>query len=56
MLVYIDDIVIYLKSFEDHLKHIDLVLKSITKSDLTLSPPKCHLGYCSIGVLGNIVS
>ena len=44
-LVYIDDIVVYLKTFEDHLKHVDLVLKAIAKSGLTLSPPKCHLGY-----------
>jgi hypothetical protein len=44
-LVYIDDIVVYSKSFEDHLKHVDLVLKAIANSGLTLSPPKCHLGY-----------
>ena len=28
-LVYIDDIVVYSKSFTDHLKHVDLVLKAI---------------------------
>ena len=28
-LVYIDDIVIYSKSFEDHLKHVNMVLKAI---------------------------
>jgi hypothetical protein len=55
-LVYIDDIVVYSKSFDDHLKHVDMVLKAITESGLTLSPPKCHLGYRSIVVLGNIVS
>jgi Reverse transcriptase (RNA-dependent DNA polymerase) len=55
-LVYIDDIVVYSKSFEDHLKHVDLVLKAIALSGLTLAPPKCHLGYHSIVVLGNIVS
>jgi hypothetical protein len=56
MLVYIDDIVVYSKSFDDHLKHVDMVLKAIAESGLTLSPPKCHLGYRSIVVLGNIVS
>ena len=55
-LVYIDDIVVYSKSFKDHLKHVDAVLKVIAESGLTLSPPKCHLGYRSIVVLGNIVS
>jgi hypothetical protein len=56
MLVYIDDIVIYSRSFDDHLKHVDMILKAIAKSGLTLSPPKCHLGYQSIVLLGNIVS
>ena len=55
-LVYIDDIVVYSKTFEDHLNHVDLVLKAIADSGLTFSPPKCHLGYQSIVVLGNIVS
>jgi hypothetical protein len=55
-LVYIDDIVVYSQTFKDHLKHVDLVLKAIATSGLTLSPPKCHLGYRSIIVLGNKVS
>ena len=50
-LVYIDDIVIYSCTFEDHLKHVDLML--IANVKITLSPPKCHLGYRSIIVLGN---
>ena len=55
-LVYIDDIVVYSRTFEEHLKHVDLVLKAVAKSGITLSPPKCHLGYRSITVLGNKVS
>ena len=55
-LVYIDDIVIYSRTFEEHLKHVNSVLSTITKSGLTLSPPKCHIGYRSITVLGNKVS
>ena len=55
-LVYIDDIIIYSRMFEEHLKHIDLVLKAIATSGLTRSPRKCHLGYQSIIVLGNKVS
>ena len=55
-LVYIENIVVYSRSFKDHLKHVVLVLKVIAKSGLTLSPPKCHLGYRSIVVLGHIVS
>jgi hypothetical protein len=54
-LVYINDIVVYSRTFKEHLKHIDVVLKAIAASGLTLSPPKCHLGYRSIVVLGNNV-
>jgi hypothetical protein len=55
-LVYIDDIVVYSRTFKEHLKHVDLVLKAIATSGLTLSLPKCHLGYRSIVVLGHKVS
>jgi hypothetical protein len=54
--VYIDDVVVYLCTFEDHLRHVDFVLKAIAESGLTLSPPRCHIGYQSIIVLGNKVS
>jgi hypothetical protein len=55
-LMYIDDIVVYSHTFDNHLKHVDSVLKAIAESRLTLSPPKCHIGYQSIIVLGNKVS
>ena len=52
VLVYIDDIVVYSKTFEDHLVHLDKVLKAIIKVNITLSPPKCHIGYQSLILLG----
>ena len=55
-LVYIDDIVIFSKSFDDHLKHLDLVFKAIAESGITLSPKKCNLGYHSLQLLGQKVS
>jgi hypothetical protein len=55
-LVYIDDIVVYSKSWEDHLQHLDEVLGAIVASGITLSPSKCHFGYTSILLLGQKVS
>jgi hypothetical protein len=55
-LVYIDDIVIYSKTFEDHLEHVDKVLQAITKPGLTLSPKKCNFAYQSLLLLGQRVS
>ena len=55
-LVYIDDIVIFSKSFEEHCQHIETVLKAIGSAKITLSPSKCHFGYQSIMLLGQKVS
>jgi hypothetical protein len=55
-LVYIDDIVIYSRSFEEHIDHLDKVLSAIEKAGITLSPVKCHLFYGSILLLGHKVS
>jgi hypothetical protein len=55
-LVYIDDIVIFSKTFDDHLTHIDSVLKAIGNAQITLSPSKCHFGYESLLLLGQKVS
>ena len=55
-LVYIDDIVVYSATYEDHIGHLDKVLTLIEQSGLTLSPTKCHLFYGSILLLGHKVS
>lgn len=55
-LVYIDDIVVYSKSYEEHIDHLDAVLGAIEKSGITLAPTKCHLFYSSILLLGHKVS
>ena len=55
-LVYIDDIVIYSKTYEEHIDHLDKVLEAIELSGITLSPVKCHLFYSSILLLGHKVS
>jgi hypothetical protein len=55
-LVYIDDIVVYSKTYEEHIDHLDLVLGPIEKAGITLSPAKCHLFYSSILLLGHKVS
>jgi hypothetical protein len=55
-LVYIDDIVIYSKSYEDHIDHLDKVLQAIAAANITLSPSKCHMFYSSILLLGHKVS
>ena len=55
-LVYIDNIVVFSKSFEEHCKHLDQVFKAIADSGLILSPNKCHIAYKSFLLLGQKVS
>ena len=55
-LVYIDDIVVYSKSYKEHIEHLDKVLEAIEKAGIMLSPSKCHLFYGSILLLGHKVS
>ena len=56
IIVYINDIVVYSETFEDHLSHIDKVLHAIKLSGITLAPSKCHFGYQSLTLLGQKVS
>ena len=52
VLVYIDNIIIYSQTFEQHAKHLNSVLRAIANANITLSLPKCHLGYQSLILLG----
>jgi hypothetical protein len=55
-LVYIDNIMVYSKTYEEHIDHLDKVLCAIEEAGITLSPNKCHLFYDSILLLGHKVS
>lgn len=55
-LVYIDDIVVFSKSYEEHIQHLEKVLRAIEEAGITLSPNKCHLFYPSVMLLGHKVS
>ena len=43
-LVYLDDIIIYSKTFEDHCRHVDQVLSRLVDANLTLKLEKSHFG------------
>lgn len=55
-LVYIDDIIIYSKDFDSHVKDIETILAQIAKPGITLSPTKCHIAYQELSALGHTVS
>jgi len=55
-LVYIDNIIVFSLTFEDHISHLDQVFKAIEKSGVTLTVTKCHFEYQSLLLLGQKVS
>ena len=54
--VYIDDILVYSRSVEEHLDHLTQVFGRIRASGLKLHPQKCHLGYREVQYLGHVIS
>ena len=51
--VYLDDIVIYSESWEEHLKHVREILERLQKSNLTAKPNKCQFGMKECVYLGH---
>jgi hypothetical protein len=55
VIVYLDDILIFRKSREEHVKHVKQVLDVLKKEKLFLKLSKCEFGKTSLIYLGHIV-
>ena len=55
-LVYLDDIIVFSKSFDEHLHHLNCVLTALNTKSLILNPPKCVLAASQIDYLGHTIS
>ncbi|GET66741.1 retroviral-like aspartic protease 1 [Rhizophagus irregularis DAOM 181602=DAOM 197198] len=55
MNVYIDDIIIYSKNWNEHLQHIKIVLEELRKADMMLKLKKCEWAKKNVEYLGHIV-
>jgi hypothetical protein len=56
VLVFFDDILIYNKSWEEHVQHVDRVLQLLEEKQLYANPSKCAFGVQEVEYLGHIVS
>ena len=56
LLVYMDDVLVFSRTFDDHLKDLRAAFERIRESKLTLKPNKCFFLKRSIKFLGHIVS
>jgi hypothetical protein len=53
--VYLDDILIYLKLKEEHVKHVKLVLKKLKKKNLLLKLEKCNFYKQEVKFLKHLI-
>jgi hypothetical protein len=56
VLVLFDDILIFKKYWEEHVKHVDRVLQLLEEQQIYANPSKCVFGVQEVGYLGHIVS
>jgi transposase InsO family protein len=54
-LVYLDDIIIYSTSREDHYRHVDEVLTTLGRAGLSLKLKKCHFFQEAVDYLGHVI-
>ena len=55
VLVYLDDILIFSRNFEDHCKHLRLVLQKLMENQFYCKLEKCSFARRSVKFLGHIV-
>jgi hypothetical protein len=55
-MVYIDDIIIYSKTAEEHMEHIRLVLEALDKEKIKIKLSKCNFFRTSLDFLGHVIS
>lgn len=52
--VYIDDILIWSRSADEHITHLKAVLSKLNQVNLTISADKSHIGFKQVVLLGHV--
>ena len=55
-LVYLDDIVVYARTPEEHLERLAVVFERLSQAGLKLKPEKCRFFQRSVQFLGHVIS
>ena len=56
LVVYLDDLLIYAKNFQEHLEALEKVFKRLREIGVKLNPPKCKFALPKVPFLGHVVS
>ena len=54
-MVSFDDILIYSKTWEEHLHHVEIVLRTLQEQSLFAKMSKCEIGMKELLYIGNII-
>jgi hypothetical protein len=54
--IYLDDVLIYSKTAEDHARHLDFVFGTLRDNGIYLNPKKCEFNKSEVRFLGHLVS
>jgi Reverse transcriptase (RNA-dependent DNA polymerase) len=53
VIVYLDDIIIFSRTFEDHIRHLGIILNKLSAAAATLKFYKCHFFRNTVDYLGH---
>jgi hypothetical protein len=56
VLVFFDDILIYITSWADHLRHLRVILNTLRQHRLFVKRSKCSFGVDFVAYLGHVIS
>ena len=56
LLIYLDDIIVYGKTFEEHLHNLEVVFQRLADANLKLNTEKCIFFQVQVSFLGHLVS
>ena len=54
--VYLDDILVFSKTLEEHIQHLQLVMNRLMEAGLKLNPSKCHFVRKEVQYLGHLIT
>ena len=54
-LIYLDDVIIFSSSENEHIDHLDGVLSALSRAGVSLKAPKCHFFKQSVDYLEHVV-